>query len=57
MGCPSSRQASYGTGNLKENCPGKNDVKIAKIYLSGIKLKIHDNFVSGFFDLAEEINH
>lgn len=40
-----------------ELLPGKNDVKIAKIYLSGIKLKIHNNFVSGFFDLAEEINH
>ena len=42
-----------GLTNFEGELPSINDVKIAKNYLSESELKILNNLVSGYFDLAE----
>ena len=42
-----------GLANIEGELPSINDVKIAKNYLSESELKILNNLVSGYFDIAE----
>ena len=42
-----------GLTNFEGELPSINDVKIAKNYLSESELKILNNLVSGYFDIAE----
>lgn len=46
-------QPFMGLTSFKGELPGINDIKIAKNYLTADELKILNNLVSGYFDLAE----
>ena len=48
-----SKKPFMGLKTFKGSMPVKNDIKIAKNYLDESELKILNNLVSGYFDLAE----